>query len=235
VQLALKVLLVCLESLAGMVLKGQKESQVMVEKLVPEVQEVLWVPLAEMVNAVGLVETENVEEAVHLEPKVNKAILECQDYQVPKVILVFLGSQGNLVLMDPQENLARMGLKDNQALKEIWDLVDSWDREDSQVQLVSQAFLDWKAQKVQRAPWDLWVGPEILELQDHQDPLVLQVLRVQLVLRVCPALLESLDFQVFQVLMDCLVLPEHLDHQERKENQVHRDLKASLGIQELEA
>merc|ERR1711990_1279820 len=175
---------------------------------------------------------ENVEEAVHLEPKVNKAILECQDYQVPKVILVFLGSQGNLVLMDPQENLARMGLKDNQALKEIWDLVDSWDREDSQVQLVSQAFLDWKAQKVQRAPWDLWVGPEILELQDHQDPLVLQVLRVQLVLRVCPALLESLDFQVFQVLMDCLVLPEHLDHQERKENQVHRDLKASLGILE---
>lgn len=177
----------------------------MVARLVQEVREELWALQEEMVSVVERVVMENVEEVVLPEPKENKDTLECQGCQGQRAILVCQASQVKLVRMVPRESQERMDPKDNQALKVIWDLVDFWDREVSLVQLDNQEFQDWKEQKVQRAPWDLWVGLVILELQDHQGPLVPQVLRVQLVPQACLVLSESQVFLVFQVLMVCQV------------------------------
>ena len=186
-------------------MRVQRVSLEMLVKLEEEVPEVQWAHQEEMVNEVGLVVMENVEEAVLLEPKESKVILECQDYRDQKVIMVCQVFLVNPVLMDPLESLERMVLRANLVLRVIWVLAGFWDQEVNQDQLANQAFLAWRGLRVQKAPWDLWVGPEILELQDHLDPLVLQVLKVQLVLRVCLALLVNPVYQVFLVLMVYLV------------------------------
>ena len=227
-------MLACLVFLVHQVLKAPKVNLEMVGKLVQEEAEEQWDLLAEMESVVEQVVMESVEEVVPLEPKENKDTLECQGCLVPKDISVCQVSQVSLVLMDLLESLERMDLRDNQVPKVIWAPVDFWDPEVSQVLLVSQVFQDWKEQKVQKAPWDLWVGLVILELQDHLDPLVLQVLKDLLVPRVCQVLLASQVFLASQVLMVCQVSQEQQDPQVKKENQVPLDLKEFLDTLVLE-
>ena len=78
------------------------------------------------------------------------------------------------------------------------------------------------------------MGLVILELQDHLDPLVLQVLKDLLAHQECQDQLVSQVSQDSPELMVCLVLRELQDHLVRKVNLVPQDLKAFLGILECE-
>jgi hypothetical protein len=205
VQLDHKVSLVCLACLETLGLKDLKESLVILENLDQEELEDHWDHLEEMGKEAELGVMVKEVEVVLLELKVNKAILECLDYLGQRDIedcLVFLG---NKALMVSLVKLEKMDLRDPLELKETWDLGGSWVLEVSLVLVDNLVSLVWKVLKVPRAPWDLWVGLEILELQDHQGPLALLGPKDQLDHLACLDLLGNQDFRVFLVLMVCLV------------------------------